>query len=95
MSDLDEVYRERAHLVALMAACWPSVISTAGDPDWPVIYIKTPAGQLSWHIARPDLDRFRHVRVTSDAITWDGHSTAEKYERVAALTKRIADLGGV
>lgn len=41
-------------------------------PDWPVVIIETPVGQVSWHLpAHP--------------IPWDGHTTAEKYRRVDAL----------
>ena len=40
------------------------------EPDWPVAYIELPSGQVSWHVPQ-------HAR------PWDGHSTQEKYQRIA------------
>lgn len=82
----DAVYRERAHLVALLATLYPSTIGPH-DPNWPewsVVIIDLPTGQASWHVAPTDLDLFRHV-TPSVKNTWDGHSTDEKYERIRRL----------
>jgi hypothetical protein len=72
------IYRERAELVAFASKLYPSRLWL--DPDdyeWPVVYIVTPAGQLSWHISRADLDLFAHLGWNGQANTpWDGHSTA-------------------
>jgi hypothetical protein len=38
------------------------------EPQWPVIYIELPTGQVSWHIP-------------AYAGEWDGHTTPLKYER--------------
>lgn len=41
-----------------------------------VVYIELPTGQVSWHLpAHP--------------AGWDGHSTGEKYQRVAAFAEAI------
>ena len=40
------------------------------DPEWPVVYIELPTGQVSWHLPI-------HSR------EWDRHTTEEKYSRVA------------
>ncbi|MFB4276053.1 hypothetical protein ACBJ59_12215 [Nonomuraea sp. MTCD27] len=84
------IYRERAHLVAYLATKFPAAIaySDPDEPDWPVIYITTPHGQMSWHVAPDDLDLFPHVPMLEvDAgPVWDGHTTDEKYERLRALT---------
>lgn len=85
---MDEIsiYRERAHLVAHLAACYPSIIGVdPAEPDWPVVYVKTAEGQMSWHIAAEDMDLFEHVP-RSEVVTWDGHTTGEKYERLRRLT---------
>lgn len=92
----DNVYRERAALVAHLAAVYPSVIAynDPAEPDWPVIYLDTPQGQLSWHLAPDDLDLFGHVRISTvpGEIRWDGHDTPEKYRRLAALVaQRVED----
>jgi hypothetical protein len=100
MTDTDALtatYRERAHLAAHLAAGYPSVLVDGADanaPDWPVLFVKLPTGQVSWHISPDDRDLFAHVRRTiagmPDAPVWDGHSTDEKYARVHAHTLLLA-----
>jgi len=93
----DIIYRERAHLVAHLAAGYPSVLVEGADasaPDWPVLFVKLPDGQVSWHISPTDRDLFGHVRRTiagmPDAPVWDGHTTDEKYARLDAHTRALA-----
>lgn len=86
------VYRERAELIALVASMYPAVMaySDPAEPDWPVIYVETPSGQLSWHLSKDDLPLFPHVQVVEayDArARWDGHTTEEKYRRVRSLAQ--------
>lgn len=91
-SHCDVVYRERARLIANLAARYPAVIS-ANDPklpDFPVIYIDTPAGQISYHIHPDNLDLYADVeQVPGDdpRATWDGHDTDTKNQRLALLSK--------
>ncbi|MFF9199989.1 hypothetical protein ACF09L_32760 [Streptomyces sp. NPDC014779] len=100
-AERDGVYRERAHLVALLAAEHPSVLVPAHDVQedgWVIVYLHIPAaGQMSWHISPRDLDLFDHVeRVRPDdpRAQWDGHTTAEKYDRVRAATaERMTHCG--
>ena len=57
-----------------------------GEPDYAVVIIESPAGQLSWHIAAGDMDLFRHIPPTDSAARpWDGHTTEEKYQRIGFL----------
>lgn len=84
------VYRERAHLVAHLAAVYPSWLGVdEAEPEWPVVYVDTPEGQLSWHIAPGDLGLFAHVQ-RDDGAVWDGHTTAEKYARLDRHTRALA-----
>jgi hypothetical protein len=80
------VYRERAHLVAFLAALYPSVMGQ--DPDehgrFPV-YIELGNGQVSWHIDPKDRDLFAHV-AKSGLTEWDGADKTEVYRRVRAET---------
>lgn len=46
------------------------------EPDWPVVFIELPTGQVSWHMPP-------HAR------EWDGHTTEEKYARIREFGKRI------
>ena len=83
-----DVYRERAYLVAYLAARYESYLCPAPDaePGFSVIvYVESPEGQLSWHIADSDLDLFGRVPWNSKVV-WDGHTTEEKYERIRDLT---------
>lgn len=96
-TDVRALYRERASLVAYLAACYPSVIVTGADPDapdWPVLFVQTPTGQMTWHLAAADLDLFGHVgQVPAGAPAapkWDGHGTGEKYRRLAQLAGMTA-----
>lgn len=84
------LYRERAHLVAHLAAYYPSSAGYTDEkaPEWLVVSVNLPDGQATWHIAAGDVDLFEHV-VRHD-VPWDGHSTAEKYKRVGAATHRLA-----
>jgi hypothetical protein len=91
--DERSLYRERARLVAFLAAHYPAEIaySDPAEPDWPVIIIVTPAGQLSWYLAQADLDLFPHVLqhepgCAGTALEWDRHTTKEKYLRLTVLT---------
>ncbi|TBO57539.1 hypothetical protein EYS09_22270 [Streptomyces kasugaensis] len=89
-AERDAVYRERAHLLAWLATAVSAVITPATDtdePGWSLLYLTTPVGQMSWHIAPRDADLFEHVShvATSDPrAQWDGHSTDEKYKRIRA-----------
>lgn len=86
---LDTVYRERAHLVAHLAAIHPAHIghTDPGAPEYAVLTVETPAGQMTWHIAERDMDLFAHVQSTSRICrSWDGHTTDEKYQRLRDLT---------
>lgn len=87
---LESLYRERAHLVAHLAAYYPSCAGYTDEraPDWLVVTVNTPQGQACWHIAKRDEDLFEHV--PRHDVPWDGHTTAEKYERLARCTQQLA-----
>lgn len=89
-------YRERAHLVAFLSSLYPSVLC-ANDPDaegYPVLYVDTIAGQMTWHIHPDDLLLFKHVRwVEPDYphAQWDGHTTDQKYQRLDRLRDLLTE----
>lgn len=94
-TQLDELYTERAQLIAHLSVLYPSrMLIPKFSEDWPVIYIDLPrAGQISWHIAKANMDLFGHVSTWQEgepgAPVWDGHDTAEKYRRLYLLTALI------
>ena len=83
----DAAYEERNRVVALLAAAFPSVRARTAIEGWSedwhgCIYITLPTGQASWHYHDSHANLFAHV--PEGAAIWDGHTTPEKYERVAA-----------
>jgi hypothetical protein len=92
---LDGAYRERAQLLALLAALHPSVIAPAPDvdePGWQILYLRIGGRQASWHIAPRDAELYAHVEhVPTDdrRAQWDGHSTEEKYAHIGEQAARL------
>ena len=85
-------YRERAQLVAWAAAVYKSGWNTdPAWPDWRIVFVDSPAGQLSWHVAPDDWGLFEHVK-HDPAMVWDGHTTEQKYERIAELVKWLSGI---
>ena len=80
----DATYHERDQVVAALTKCFPSSIALSGDPEWPIVYIDLPTGQVSWHIRATEIPLFSHLEW--EHVDWDGHTTAEKYARLASLT---------
>jgi len=85
------VYDERNRVVAALAALamhlgWQAGVrqDEDGDPEWPVVLIDTPKGQVSWHVRRTQLQLFHFL--PEYGKPWDGHTTEDKYERIAALS---------
>ncbi|MEU1816133.1 hypothetical protein ABZ543_13180 [Streptomyces roseifaciens] len=89
-------YTERAHLLGAYIALFGGVWSYTDpeNPLWPVLYIESPEGQLSWHIHPDDktnvLDHFELPTV--DGYPWDQHTTREKYARIAILNRKIPKI---
>jgi len=87
----NSAYTERNRLVALIASLYPSGIKKTDIPGWDeewhgCVYIDLPTGQASWHYHDSEAWMFRHLpRYEGE---WDGHTTEEKYDRVAALELR-------
>lgn len=87
---LDGAYRERANLVAWLAALHPAVIAPAPDvdePGWQILYLTSSAHgwQMTWHIHPRDAELFtdvEHVPADDPRAQWDGHSTEQKYNRM-------------
>ncbi|MFI9824451.1 hypothetical protein ACIHFC_28965 [Streptomyces sp. NPDC052013] len=91
-------YRERAQLLAWLAALHPSsaVITQSPDVDedgWQLLYLVAGGWQLSWHVHPDDAPLFRHVTVvdvTDPRAQWDGHGTEQKYQRIRQHVRLLA-----
>ncbi|MEW2451234.1 hypothetical protein AB0896_27375 [Streptomyces parvulus] len=96
-AERDGAYRERAHLVALLAAMTDgAVIAPAPDveePGWQIAYLTIGGRQASWHISPRDAALFadvEHVPGDEPRAHWDGHSTDDKYARIRQHTRLLA-----
>ena len=97
-AERDRAYRERAHLVALLAAMTDTAVLAPADdvdePGWAILYLTLDGRQASWHISPNDGDLFDHVPVVTGpehpGARWDGHTTEEKYRRIAEYTAQLA-----
>lgn len=91
----DAAYVERNRLVAALARL---LVQRGGkawlaehdpndkdwDPEWrTIVFVECSAGQMTWHLHDSDVPLFDGL--PRGPNTWDGHSTPEKYERVARL----------
>lgn len=92
----DGAYTERNRLVAALAWMaiafgWRAGVSPDTTQDgWDLVFIKTPNGQLSWHIPSSEADLFDGLPPYLGE--WDGHTSQEKYERLANLFQIIRPL---
>ena len=83
---IDDVYFDRNQLAKGFATLAIRLGWTVGladdpdDPDWPVLVIDTPAGQVSYHIHGDQIDASRWPRYPGH---WDGHTTHEKRVRMS------------
>ncbi len=82
-------YLERNRVVAALAKCFPSGTARTAIEGWSedwhgCVYIDLPTGQVSWHYH--DSQAYLFADLPPYTKPWDGHSTEEKYARVAALT---------
>jgi len=85
----DTAYAERDRLVAALSKCFPSHLVQHQGADWEddwrnIVCIHLPTGHVTWHIHDSEVEWFSHLP-TDGLHHWDGHTTAEKYERLAAL----------
>jgi hypothetical protein len=92
----DDVYLERNKLVAALAKLFPSGLSRTAIEGWSddwhgCVYIDLPTGQVSWHYHDSQAGLFEGLPLYSKP--WDGHTTEEKYRRLAAMQKAVEGDG--
>ncbi|MYU22936.1 hypothetical protein [Streptomyces sp. SID8352] len=99
----DGAYRERAHLVALVAGGLAEQVVVAPAPDvdepgWQILYATLHGRQCSWHFSPRDADlieHFDHVPADDPCAQWDGHTTDAKYEHIDYLARSLGTPGTV
>ncbi len=83
-STMEEAYFDRNQAVMALARFAQSQGYTVGiqedpaHPDWPVLLIDLPTGQVSWHLFRTELTGDWPVYKKK----WDGHGLIEKRDRM-------------
>ena len=85
-----QLYAERAACVAALVSAaesngWTcySWIDPKEGTSWPVVCIELPTGQVTWHIHLTEFDKLGLDRLPRSDSHWDGHTTGEKYDRLA------------
>jgi hypothetical protein len=96
----DAAYRERNQVVAALARAalllgWKVGLRKTDlegwDPDWHnCVWIELPTGQASWHFRDSERDLFRGLPGYDAA--WDGHTTPQKYDRLAGLASLVDEV---
>jgi len=99
-TEREAAYHDRDLVLALLARLaaasgWPvgtrEDTSPAAEPRFRrVVYVETPAGQLSWHYAAEEAPLFATLPEHTKA--WDGHTTPEKHARIAGVILEIDRL---
>lgn len=84
----DAAYEERNKLVAVLTKFFPSGTARTAIEGWSddwhgCVYIDLPSGQVSWHYHDSQAHLFADLPPYPKP--WDGHTTEEKYRRLAAL----------
>ena len=85
---LNEVYAERNRLALTLARLAHALGHDAyfaedkeNGPDWCILFIETPAGQVSWHIPWDEVQG-RHIMPYRLSAEWDGHTKAQANRRL-------------
>ena len=77
----DEAYYDRnqaAQAMGVMALQLGFSVGIKDDPEWPILYIDLPQGQVSWHIPKKEL-KFDFPPYSKD---WDKTGTNTKRVRM-------------
>jgi len=97
LAEINDIYTERNIAVAMGLAMAVKLnydinIHVGDDPDWIVVFIKLPSGQVSWHIPRSEYRQyFPEYTPVKARNPWDGHTTEQKNERIQEFAKHIFD----
>ena len=80
-----EAYYDRNQAVMAMARLAQMNGMTVGvkgdDPEWPIVFIDLPTGQVSWHIPAAEM----RSPLPEYAGEWDGHALDEKRSRIESF----------
>ena len=85
-SSKNKAYREVNELASALASLFPSWVGVdPSEPDWPVLYVQLPTGQVSWHIGKDDADLIEGI--AREGSAWEGHTREDRSARLQALVE--------
>ena len=58
------------------------------DPLWPILYVETPAGQVSFHVPANEVPE-GYPEHTKE---WDGHNSTDKLDRLARARAMVDEV---
>lgn len=58
------------------------------EPDWPILFIRLPQGQVSWHLPKDEIVGDWPIFDQE----WDGHTLKQKRQRIQAFIEYMAEL---
>ena len=95
LAEKDAAYAERNRLVAALSKCFPAHLCRHEGAEWEddwrnIVCVHLPTGQATWHVHDSEVDLFEHLPMSKSH--WDGHTTEEKYVRLAALRPSVAEF---
>lgn len=79
----EELYDHRVLLyikLAIHSSC--KAVWKPHYPGWPVLFLETPAGQISYHFPEKFLPIVEANIERNDDHIWDGHSSADVLQRL-------------
>jgi hypothetical protein len=89
-STLDDTYFDRNQAAMALARCAIRLgfrVGVKPDPEWPILFIDLPVGQVTWHIPSAEL-----VGEWLDYVgEWDGHTLDEKRKRMDDFIATVLD----
>ena len=87
LEQINKVYTERNACVGMAYVMAKKLgyrvgMKASDDPEWLLIFIDLPTGQVSWHIPQGDLVGYFPDKLEIYPDGWDEHTFAEKYGRM-------------
>jgi hypothetical protein len=92
-SKFNSLYEERNRIVALVVFLARRQGYKTGckkdpeDPEYPIVFIDLPCGQVSWRVHGSDLRYFPSLGPYPKE--WDKHTSREKYDRILRMVRGL------
>lgn len=87
---LDDAYFDRNQAVmalaklAIQQGYKAGILTDPNEPDWPVLMIDLPTGQVGWHLPKHEITG-NWLNYDRD---WDGHNLEQKRERMTKFVEK-------